>query len=100
MDKRFSKTEALKLIREITVTGSILPSAHVKERMKERYFDMQDVLNCISTGRILKEPEQHEVSGHWIYQVEGQTVDGDNLRIPVDIDKENNRLIIVTGIVG
>ena len=53
MDIKDSKTEALKLAHEITVKGSILPTSHLRKRMKERDFDMHDVLCCINKGRIL-----------------------------------------------
>lgn len=48
--KRYSKAEALKVIRNILKNGAIIPSSHVRERMLQRDFDMQDVLNVLRTG--------------------------------------------------
>jgi hypothetical protein len=98
MEIKYSKTEALKITREIIVKGSIVPTSHLRQRMKERDFDMQDVLYCLNTGRIIREPEKHEKTEKWIYTVEGTTVEGKKMKVPVNIDKENNRLTILTGL--
>lgn len=52
MLKRYSKAEALKIIK-----GSIIPTAHLKQRMQEKRFDMQDVLHAIKNGNIFREAE-------------------------------------------
>ncbi|MDA8215222.1 MAG: DUF4258 domain-containing protein [Nitrospiraceae bacterium] len=96
--KRYSKAEALKVIRNILKNGAVIPSGHVQERMLQRGFDMQDILNVIRTGAIYTEPEIHPKTGRWTYKVEGKTIDGDKIDIVVDIDDKNNCIKILTGI--
>ncbi|MFO0754629.1 MAG: DUF4258 domain-containing protein [Thermodesulfovibrionales bacterium] len=96
MHKRYSKAEALKLIRTVSGKGLIL-SGHVKQRMAERNFQMRDILQVIERGAIYGEPEIHPKTGRWIYKVEGKTVDGEKLNIFVDIREEDDCLVILTG---
>lgn len=96
--ERYSRIEALKIVRRIVKTGAIIPTAHLQDMMKERNFDMQDIVNCLNTGAILKEPELHLKTGKWIYTIEGKTIEGRLIKMPVQIDKEKNQLIVITGI--
>lgn len=96
--KRYSKAEALKVIRNILKNGAIIPSSHVRERMLQRDFDMQDILQVIKTGAIYTEPEIHTKTGRWTYKVEGKTIDGDKLDIVIDIDDKDKCIKILTGI--
>jgi hypothetical protein len=98
MLKRHSKAEALKIIKGIIASGSIIPSGHLKQRMREKDFDMQDVLHAIKNGNIFREAEPHPRSGRWIYSIEGKTIDGQKLRVEIDIGDDKDQAVILTGI--
>ncbi len=98
MGKRYSKAEALKLIKVIVATGSIIPTSHLRQRMREKNFDMQDVLCAIKNGNIHREAEPHPQSGRWIYSIEGKTIDGQKLRVEIDIGDDKDQAVILTGI--
>lgn len=98
MEKRYLKAEALKIIKGIIATGSIIPTGHLKQRMKEKNFDMQDVLCAIKGGNIHREAEPHPQSGRWIYSIEGKAIDGQKLRVEIDISDDKEQIIILTGI--
>ncbi|MBZ0157937.1 MAG: DUF4258 domain-containing protein [Alphaproteobacteria bacterium] len=96
MQKKYSKAEALKLIRKLSKNGLIL-SGHVKQRMVERNFQTRDVLQVIESGAIYSEPEIHSKTGRWTYKVEGKTLDGERLHVLIDIREEDNCIVILTG---
>ncbi len=98
MGRRYSKAEALKLIKVIVATGSIIPTSHLRQRMREKNFDMQDVLCAIKNGNIHREAEPHPQSGRWIYSIEGKTIDGQKLRVEIDIGDDKEQAVILTGI--
>lgn len=98
MEKRYSKAEALKIIKGIVASGSIILTGHLKQRMREKNFDMQDVLCAIKGGNIHREAEPHSQSGRWIYSIEGKAIDGQKLRVEIDISDDRDQVVILTGI--
>ena len=51
-----SNRAALQIARSLLDSGRIRISSHLRQRMKERHFDIQDVLHIIETGSIVKRP--------------------------------------------
>ena len=98
MTKRCSKAEALKIIKGIIANGRMILSTHLKQRMREKDFDMQDVLSAIKTGNVYRKAEPHPQSGRWIYPVEGKTIDGQKLRVEINIGDDRKHVVILTGI--
>lgn len=99
IDRKYSKPEALKLIRKIVRSGAVIPSSHVKLRMLQRNFDMQDVVAVLKNGAIYDEPEIHPKTGRWTYTVEGKTLDGKRLHVCTDMHEKENKMIILTGMI-
>jgi hypothetical protein len=95
--KKHSKTEALKIIRRIRRDGVVVPTNHLKVRMRERGFEMRDVIEAINKGAIYDEAEMHPKTGRWNYTVRGKTVDGESLDLVIDLDEDNERVVILTG---
>ena len=89
------KAEALKKVKSILRTGSVIFTGHARKRMEERGFDAQDIEHVLKNGAIFKEAEPHPRTGKWNYNIEGETVDGNNLRVTVEI-RPNNVIIIST----
>jgi hypothetical protein len=65
--------------------------------MVEREFDSVDLIFVLTKGTIYREPEPHPISGEWVYTVEGFTVDGDHLKLPVVIKEKEEKVIVFTG---
>ena len=68
--KKHSRTEALKIIRRILKNGVVVPMGHLNERMKERGFEMRDVVEAIDKGAIYDEPEIHMMNPKYIRRPE------------------------------
>ncbi len=54
------------------------------------------VLRVIQRGCIPNEPELHIKTAKWVYTIEGVTVDGYRLKVPVAIYEEESRVTVVT----
>jgi len=54
---------------------------------------MNDIMTVLKQGNILSQPEPHIKTGRWIYNVKGETLDGEHLNISVDIDDNKNILL-------
>jgi len=97
MDGKYTKVQALRAIQRIIKEGGELClSKHYKQRMLERGVSNRDILHVIQTGKIHREPEPHIKTGKLIYTIEGLTVDGDKMRLPVAIYEEESRVVVVT----
>src|SRR5579872_226999 len=95
LHKAPSRSEAESIIKELTSRGAIRWSRHCNERMKERDITMQQILNCLSKGKVVEEPFlSHKDGGGYETAIEKCTA-GDWLRVVVCI-KFNEKLLIVT----
>ncbi|NOY54124.1 MAG: DUF4258 domain-containing protein [Deltaproteobacteria bacterium] len=93
---QFSRSEALKHIRENWVKGSILSSRHFRERLIERNITMQDVAYAVKHGRIEDPPDLHPKTNEWCYRVKGRTVDKIPVTVVIELgDPDINRLVTV-----
>lgn len=92
--KELSDKETLKIITEIVEHGFIHYSDHVKEQMKKRGYEAQDVEYILTNGNITKKDfsEEHQ---NWEYRIEGTDLDGDEGKIITAVITIN-RLIIIT----
>jgi hypothetical protein len=94
--RRYSKAEALRIIQRILKNGTVFSTPHCKDRMIDRNIQMQDVVYVLKNGKITREPEIHQVTGNWIYNVEGKTLDDEILTVPVDIDEGKDTIRLLT----
>jgi hypothetical protein len=95
--RRYSRAEAQKKIGKILKDGSVSYTSHVRKRMVEREFDTVDLIFVLTKGNIYREPEPQPTSGEWVYTVEGFTIDGDLLKLPVVIKEKEKTVIVLTG---
>ena len=49
-------------------------SRHAREEMKKDKLIVNDILNVIKGGKILREPEQDSKTDHWKYRVETKRI--------------------------
>ncbi|VEN74410.1 conserved hypothetical protein [Candidatus Desulfarcum epimagneticum] len=71
-----SNNEAIKIIREIVLDGTIVISGHAKKRMAERGYSVHDVQYILTNGEIAKK-KFNVKSRNWIYTVRGEDLEGD-----------------------
>lgn len=90
MPIRYSRSEALKILKQHLNDGKILPSKHFRERLRERNLSMQDVLCAIKKGRITEEPELDIKIGNWKYRVRGKTVDENPIIVVAAINEDHS----------
>lgn len=76
--------------------GILFFTSHFKDSMGSRNVQMQDIVYVLTNGKITREPERHQTTAHWIYNVEGKTLEDEILTIPVDIDEEQNMIRLLT----
>ena len=88
-----SRLGALKKAKALLREGAVIIPGYASKRMAERDFTAQDIEYVINNGMIFKEAEPHIVTGNWIYNIEGNTIDGKALRVAVDIQ---DSIIVVT----
>ena len=53
--------------------GSCVWTTHVRQQMKERGIDNNDLLALARVGLVLNSPEPHPVTGEWTYRMESKT---------------------------
>ena len=93
---KYSKREALKLIRRIVREGKVILSKHARQRMQDRNVTAEDISFSIKNGIINTEPEIHIKTGRWNYRVEGKDINERAIRLLVDIYEEEVIIIILT----
>lgn len=80
-----SKGEAQKILIELVANGMVTWSKHARERMIERKVNMQQVLTCLTKGKIADEPvltNKGSNEGGYDITVERLTA-GDYIRVGV-----------------
>lgn len=92
-----SRSEAEEIIKKLVTDGNISLSGHCKARMKEREITIQQVITCLSKGRVTDDPFlTYENGGGYETTVE-RTIAGDHLRIGVCL-KFSQRILVITAI--
>ncbi len=97
LQKTPSSKEAEAIIRKLVTVGKISLSNHCKERMKERNITIQQVMICLSKGRVTENPFLSHTNGGGYETTVERTVAGDNLRIGVCL-KFSQRILVITAI--
>lgn len=82
-------------VRKLVGEGKIAWTKHAKERMKERGITIQQILNCLSKGRIIEGPFQtlREGGGEEV-TIEKMTA-GEQLRVAACL-KPNETVLVIT----
>ena len=93
----YTETEALAHALYALEEGGIVSTPHLRHRMSERGFDMNDLIAVFENGHIKKPPKWDEIHQNWTYRVEGHDIEGDELSVVFAIDK-NGLLHLITGI--
>ena len=68
-------------------------SRHVKERMLQRGYSIQDIEHIVLYGIICKKGI-HDQTKHWTYTIQGIDLDGDEGKVVAGITKYKSTIII------
>jgi hypothetical protein len=92
-----SRLEAEDILKKLVTIGQVSLSAHCKQRMGERGITTQQVLTCLSKGRVIENPFLTNEQGGGYHVAVERTVAGDALRIVASI-KFSQRILVITAI--
>ena len=87
--------EAEKEIHNIAKFASIILSPHCRDRMRKRDYDINDLYNVLSKGKINTPPEYDRKHYDWKFKVEGKAIEGDEA-IVVTVIQSHRELFCIT----
>jgi len=73
--------------------GTIIPSRHAKERMKERGYSIRDVMHIISNGNLVEAVFNKELE-NWKYTFRGEDLEDTKGGVVASIAKHYKCIII------
>jgi hypothetical protein len=76
--------------------GALFPTAHFKQRGRERDFTIQDALEVFRTGTVLPAPIWNEKTASWNYDIVGRDIEGEGLTVRVAPTASQTGLFLVT----
>ncbi|MDA8165786.1 MAG: DUF4258 domain-containing protein [Desulfobacteraceae bacterium] len=85
--------KALTLIRRAASARNLIYGRHVKQRMSERNFTIQDILYILQNGRLRGKEYKAEYE-NWVYSIRGQDLEGEEGRVVTAILSEYSIQII------
>ena len=71
--KPLPKEQARVIFQRAMLEGSCVWTTHVRQQMKERGVDNNDLLTLARIGLVLNSPEPHPVTGEWTYRMESKS---------------------------
>ena len=93
--KALSPAEARQAIdRLIENPATLRLTSHVRGRMRERHFTVDDVLRVLRHGRIGLAPKWDEKTAEWKYTIGYRDLDGDPLTLVIAIA---DQITVITG---
>ena len=96
--KALSPIEAHQFIEELLASrDSIAYTNHVRERMRQRYFTVDDIRRVLLYGTVAPNPEWRVSHQQWVYVISGVDYDNEPLAIVVALDPPLNRITVITG---
>lgn len=76
---------------------SISYTTHVRERMRQREFTLDDVRRLLLYGTVAPNPEWNEAHQNWAYVISGVDYDNEPLAIVVALEPLHSRITVITG---
>ena len=85
----------LEIARDCLKKGKYRDTMHAAQRQKERNIILPEIIHVLNTGRHEKGKDHFDEAFHaWNYAIRGWTLDGQDLRVIISFDEENDLLII------
>lgn len=85
--------KALALIRKAATGSNLIYGKHVKQRMLERNFTIQDILYICQHGKLTEKKYKEEYE-NWVYSIRGVDLDGEEGQVVTAIISEYSIQII------
>ncbi|MHB8788437.1 MAG: DUF4258 domain-containing protein [Desulfobulbaceae bacterium] len=85
--------KALAMIRRAAIGGNLFYGRHVKKRMRERNFTIQDILFILQQGALARKEYKEEFE-NWVYSIRGTDLEGEEGRVVTAIVSESAIQII------
>lgn len=93
-----SPVQAHEFIHEQLATrDTISYTAHVRQRMRERSFTLDDIRRVLLYGTVATNPEWDEGRQNWCYVISGVDYDNEPLALVIALEPEHNRITVITG---
>lgn len=80
-------------LRQAVSDGVVRFTEHALSRMRSRDFTVLDVERVLKSGFHDQGRDTVQSSGVWRYRIEGKTIDGDSIKVAVEIEDE---VVVVT----
>ena len=94
--KPLKAEDVLKIVSVALARGRVYPSNHIRQRMKERNFDINDAIQVLENAREAR-PKWNTKLAAWNYDLDGKDVEGEKLTIRVAITEDIHGVVLVTG---
>lgn len=94
--KPLKAEDVLKIVSVALARGRVYPSNHIRQRMKERNFDINDAIQVLENTKEAR-PKWNTKSASWNYDLYGKDVEGEKLTIRIAITEDIKGVILVTG---
>ena len=96
--KPLGPAEAYEFIQELLASrDSIAYTSHVRDRMRQRHFTIDDIRRVLLYGTVAPNPEWNDAYQQWVYTVSGVGYDNEPLAIVVALEPALNRITVITG---
>ena len=94
--KPLKAEDVLKIVSVALARGRVYPSNHIRQRMKERNFDINDAIQVLENTKEAR-PKWNTKLATWNYDLDGKDIEGEKLTIRIAITEDINGVILVTG---
>lgn len=94
--KPLKAEDVLKIVSVALARGRVYPSNHIRQRMKERNFDINDAIQVLENAKEAR-PKWNTKSATWNYDLDGKDIEGEKLTIRVAITEDIHGVVLVTG---
>lgn len=81
----------------LNARGSISYTSHVRDRMRQRHFTMDDVHRVLLYGTVSSDAQWNEAFQNWTYTITGTDYDNDPLAIVIALEPLLSRITVITG---
>jgi hypothetical protein len=93
-DRRRSKEDAGRLIRECSLDGGIIPTRHFWRELEKEGLSIVDALIIIRRGYVFDEPEPDISTGEWKYRMTGTAPEGQIIHIVFCFNSDDEAVLI------
>ena len=94
--KPLKAEDVLKIVSAALARGRVYPSNHIRQRMREHNFDINDAIQVLENARDAR-PKWNMKSTTWNYDLDGKDIEGEKLTIRIAMTEDMNGVILVTG---